>query len=323
MTSIWKFNFDRIMDTQLQKTYPRDVFMHLLNTITLYVSVYGILNLVFNYINAAFPDTLNPYYNPGDSIRWTLSLFIIVFGVFAWTSWFMERDLVKNPDKADFRIRRWLIYLTIFLAALLLIGDLVALVYNFLGGDLTVPFILKVAAVLVVGAAVFWYYLYDLKKAPGAFSPNAKAAVWGSMIAALAVIVYGFYLAGPPFTQRLVRFDSQRVMDLQTIQSQALYYWQQKNKLPVALDDLRDPISGFVPPKDPDTDAPYEYRTTGDLSFELCAAFALASKNNVSAPRAAPDVFGGNWDHGAGRTCFERTIDAQLYGNKPVKPPAR
>src|SRR3989344_3781885 len=86
------------MNEQIQNTYPRDVFMHLLNTISLYVSVFSFLNLVFDYINAAFPDKLNLYYNPADSVRWTLSLFIIIFGVFLWTSRFMERDLVKVPE---------------------------------------------------------------------------------------------------------------------------------------------------------------------------------------------------------------------------------
>ena len=183
------------MNDQIQKTYPRDVFMYLLNTITLYISASSFLSLVFDYINFAFPDKLNPYYDPGSSIRWTLSLFIIIFGVFLWTSRFIERDLAGNPYKNDLKIRRWLIYLTIFLAALLIIGDLVALIYNFLGGDLTMPFILKIISVLIIGGVVFWYYLYDLKKNPGEFSPRAKIIILGSIFAALAVIVYGFWAA--------------------------------------------------------------------------------------------------------------------------------
>ena len=242
--------------------------MHILNTIALYISASSLLSLVFDYINVAFPDKLNLYYSPGDSIRWTLSLFIIIFGVFVWTSRFIEKDLVGNPDKNDLKIRRWVIYLTIFLSALLLIGDLVALIYNFLGGDLTAPFILKVISVFAVGGVIFWYYLYDLKKNPGEFSPKSKTIIWSSTIIVLAVIIYGFYLAGPPFKQRLVRFDNQRVNDMQTIQNKIVYdYWQQKNKLPQSLDNLRDSISGFVPPVDPDTNQPYEYKATGNLSF--------------------------------------------------------
>lgn len=311
------------MDNQTQKTYPRDVFMYLLNTIALYVSAFSILNLVFEYINAIFPDKLNPYYNPGDAIRWMLSLFIIIFGVFIWTSRFLGKDLAKNPSKSDLKIRRWLIYLTIFLAALLLIGDLVALIYNFLNGDLTLPFVLKVISVFIVGGVVFWYYLYDLKKKPGEFSPKAKMIIWGSIIVAVIVIVYGFYLAGSPFKQRMVRFDNQRIYDLQTIQSQIVYHWQQKDKLPQSLDDLKDSISGFAPPVDPDTSKPYDYKIIGNLSFELCADFSLPDfRLSATAPRATPlGGFGENWEHKEGHVCFSRTIDPELYKiNQPVKP---
>ncbi|MDO8664188.1 MAG: DUF5671 domain-containing protein [Candidatus Liptonbacteria bacterium] len=309
------------MENQIQKTYPRDVFMYLLNTITLYVSTFSFLNLVFEYINIAFPDKLNFYYNPGDSVRWTLSLFIIIFGVFVWTSKFIEKDLVGNPDKSDLKIRKWLIYLTIFLAALLLIGDLVALIYNFLGGDLTAPFILKVLSVFAVGGVTFWYYLYNLKKNPGEFSPKAKIIIWSSIVIALAVIVCGFYFAGSPFKQRSVKFDNQRVSDLQTIQSQTVYYWQQKEKLPQSLNDLKDSISGFIPPSDPDTNQPYEYRVTGNLSFEFCSEFALSSDESAATQRYAyPTGIKDNWNHSAGRVCFSRSIDPELYRTNNTKP---
>lgn len=312
-----------------QKTYPRDVFMHLLNTIALYVGVFSVLNLVFDYINAAYPDPLNPYYDPTSSIRWSLSLFIIIFGVFVWTSWFIEKDLVKNPEKNDLRIRRWLIYLTVFLAALLLIGDLVALIYNFLGGELTTPFILKILAVLAVGGVVFWYYLNNLKKKPGEFSERDRIKTWTILAVALIVIIYGFFVVGSPFRQRLATFDIRKVGDLEAIQGSIINYWVQKAKLPNSLDDLRDSISGFSPPQDPQTNESYVYNKTGDLSFELCANFNLVYDKSQSTraplPPAYPaynyDYKNNNWNHRAGRICFERIIDPELY--RPVKTPVK
>lgn len=120
----------------------------------------------------------------------------------------------------------------------------------------------------------------------------------------------------------MIRFDNQRVYDLQAIQSQTVYYWQQKNKLPQSLDDLRDSISGFAPPLDPETDNPYPYRITGKLSFELCADFSLPSTSGLSpkAPRV-PGGLGDNWEHKEGHVCFSRTIDPELYKtNQPAKP---
>lgn len=314
----------------ITKSSPRDVFMYLLATILLYFCAWSVINLLLEYMNVAFPDPLNPLYNAGDSIRWGLALLIIMFPVYFWVSRFLHRDIVREPGKSDIKIRKWLLYFTLFVAALLIIGDLVALIYNFLQGEITTRFLLKVIFVLAVAAAVFWYYLYDLRKVPGTFSKQAKMFVWGVCIALVAVVVAGFFVAGSPFTQRLVRFDQQKVNDLQTLQSQIVSYWQQKNMLPPTLGNLQDSISGFVPPVDPQSGAPYEYVVTASTSFQLCAQFNLPSTAGQigatrTTPVGAPYPYGSieaspnaiqTWDHATGRQCFDRAIDPQLY--KPI-----
>ena len=55
-------------------------------------------------------------------------------------------------------------YLTLFVAAGVLIGDLTTLVYNVLGGELTVRFLLKVATVAAIAGAIFSHYLLDLRR---------------------------------------------------------------------------------------------------------------------------------------------------------------
>jgi uncharacterized membrane protein (DUF106 family) len=59
-------------------------------------------------------------------------------------------------------VRRWLTYLTLFVSAGVLIADLVTMVYNVLGGELTTRFVLKVLVVGAIAGGVFWYYLTDL-----------------------------------------------------------------------------------------------------------------------------------------------------------------
>ena len=44
------------------------------------------------------------------------------------------------------------------------------------------------------------------------------------------------------------------------------------------------------------------------LLFELCASFYLSSPEEIAKPRIEQ-----SWQHGSGRTCFERTIDKELY----------
>ncbi|MBU6500718.1 MAG: hypothetical protein KGJ89_03365 [Patescibacteria group bacterium] len=309
------------MSKQTAKSSPRDVFMYLLATITVYFSAYSVIDLVFQYINVGFPDALNPYYDAGNAIRWPLAFLVIIFPVYVWVSSFLHKELVKNPKNGEVKIRKWLLYFTLFAAALLIIGDLVSLIYNFLGGDLTTRFLLKVLAILAVAAAVFWYYLYDLRSGKKKFSSGAKVSVKIAIVCVAVVAVTGFFIAGSPFRQRLIKFDDQKISDLQNIQWRVVNYWQQKNVLPSTIGDLRDDISGFVPPVDPQDSSAYVYTATGELSFGLCANFNEASDDKARAV-IQPQPYGvsGNesWAHPAGNYCFSRTIDPQLY--KPIAP---
>jgi len=100
-------------------------------------------------------------------------------------------------------------------------------------------------------------------------------------------------------------------------------YFQTKGTLPSHLSDLNDSLSNFDVPVDPQTNASYEYTAEGTQSFQLCATFNLDSAktgNSQSIPAPYGDLLSSNWDHGAGRVCFYRTIDPQLY---PPKVPAK
>ena len=61
-------------------------------------------------------------------------------------------------------MRRWLTYLTLAIAAGILIGDSTTLVYNVLDGEVAVRFLLKVLTTGGIAGAVFTYYLRDLRR---------------------------------------------------------------------------------------------------------------------------------------------------------------
>jgi hypothetical protein len=73
------------------------------------------------------------------------------------------RAVQVDPIKALSPVRRWLTYLTLFVAACVLIGDVVSLVYNVLGGELTARFVLKSITVGGIAGTGFWYYLSGLR----------------------------------------------------------------------------------------------------------------------------------------------------------------
>jgi len=65
-------------------------------------------------------------------------------------------------DAADVEFRRWLSYLTLFGAAVVLVIDLASLIYNVLGGELTTRLFLKVLTVDAVADGVLSFFL-DLR----------------------------------------------------------------------------------------------------------------------------------------------------------------
>lgn len=145
-------------------------------------------------------------------------------------------------------------------------------------------------------------------------------------------IIAAFVSIGSPATQRERRFDTLRVNHLQMIQSELLRYWQSKGSLPAEVSQLKDDISGFRVPVDPETGSDYEYRTKSDDSFQLCATFSRGSESDsartypmvrkpmiprVLYPAEPFGPYGEAFAHASGRVCFDRAIDKDLY---PVAP---
>ncbi len=151
-----------------KKVSPKDVFMHLLAIVTLYVSAVTLLVLLFQFIDIAFPDVLTGGYyalqGAYSTIRFSIATLLVVFPVYLFTMRFLNRSYEANPTKRDLRIRKWLIYFTLFVVALVVIGDLVALINSFLGGEITTRFSLKALSILFVTGSIFFYYFADIKK---------------------------------------------------------------------------------------------------------------------------------------------------------------
>jgi hypothetical protein len=144
----------------------REAFLYLLLFTTLYLSSYHLGSLLFDLINRAYPDAVERTYGRslGDSMRWSVSYLIITFPTFVFIARYIARDVAKRPVKRLSPIRRWLTYLTLFVAAAVLIGDLTTVVYNVLAGELTIRITLKVMVVILIAGSVFGYYLSDLRR---------------------------------------------------------------------------------------------------------------------------------------------------------------
>lgn len=145
----------------------REAFLYLVLFATLYVSAYHLGSLLFDLINRALPDPADRQYEfmrLGSSMRWSVASLLVAFPVFLFVARMLARELARNPVKRLSAVRRWLTYMTLFLAAGIVIGDLIATVYNVLGGELTLRFALKVLVVGAIAGTVFAWYLQDLRR---------------------------------------------------------------------------------------------------------------------------------------------------------------
>lgn len=285
--------------------------------ITLYLSLSFILVLVFGIINIRFPDAAEGYWaieSAASSVRLGIAMVIVFFPAYLVFTRVVNRLRRTNTHQTYLPITRWLIYLSLLVSGLILLGDLVVVINAFLEGEITIRFILKALAVLVVIGSAFGYYLLDAREY---WLTHERESIWCGLAAAAAVaavISFGFMNIETPSEVRERHLDEKQLTDLQEIQWRVEEYVAINQALPESL----AVIYGEMPvPTAPEDRAAYRYEVT-DSGFVLCATFAAQSTSDVnknfSRPIAAPEskqpyiINAYNWEHAAGEFCFERIV---------------
>ena len=294
---------------------PKDFFLWGAAIIALYVSAISLLTLLFEYIDVVFVDSLRGAQFSG-AIRFAMASLIIIFPLYIYLTRILNQDIRENPEKKGMGVRKWLIFLTLFVAGITIVIDLIVLITTFLGGEaLTSSFLLKVLSVLVVIGGAFFYYLYDLKGKWEMEPKLSKYIGWFVSSVVLISVVGGFFIIGSPQTQRQIRLDQEKVNDLSSIQWQITNFYQQKERLPKDITELEDPLIGFLLPTDPESKEAYGYKIIENLTFELCAEFNKESDDTETSFIREPFGFAidSNWTHDEGVVCFERTVDPDKF----------
>ncbi len=311
---------------QKPKTTAADFFLHLGVVAVLYTFVGFLINLLFTVIDVAYPPVAENYF-VSPSISFPVAALIVLFPVFVLLSYLTLKTYAVDQTKKQLGVRKWLAFLTLFVTGVIVAGDLITIIYYFLDGrDMTVSFLLKALSLLVIATIIFVYYAQDLREKVS--SSQRKIWMLMALILTIGAIASGFSVIGSPKSQRLIRYDQQKAGDLQNIQWQIINFWQAKQKLPQNLEELKDPISGQVIPTDTQFGKSYEYTAIGVLSFKLCANFNKESVKNavgnypsaltqpvqyMMVPQKGVSGMNDSWQHKMGYTCFDRTIDPEIY----------
>ena len=298
------------MEPQKQST-AKDFITNLGAAIALYVSVGCLVDLLFAIINTIYPQVNYGYgYFGSESISWPVAALLIFAPVFVLLQWLLEKDYRLSPEKQYSGLHRWFTYINLFVYGMVIVGDLVTVLYYFLDGqDLTAGFILKVLALLVIAGSVFTYYISDVL---GKLTSGSRK-IWRVVAAVIVLgsIVSGFSVLGSPYTQRLYKYDDQKVNDLININSEINNYYNTKGVLPKNLADLNE-TAYYLSLVDSQTKKAYEHEKVSETSYRLCAEFNKSSKDEAKSTVAYP-MAGISWTHPAGRHCFEQSVTPSAF----------
>jgi hypothetical protein len=319
---------DAFVDSDLPLPVPRkrvsgsakEAFIFLMLFSALYTTVFGLGVILFDLINLYLAD-------PGESdFRWIISLrsgmatVIVAFPIFLFMGRIVRGEALRNPGQRISPIRRWLTYLTMFVASTALVSDLISLIVRFLSGDLTLRFVLKVVVVAILAGIVLSHYLRELRRDETTPSTEyrqtgtARFLRAGLTLAVLIILGFGFWTAGSPNKARIYALDNQRISDLADISVKVQQYYMNKGVLPESLVECDVNPDTYIRQKtDRITGQPYRYRVIDETHFEVGATFDSPSQPEISN---APIVSSpghvlenpGFWQHGSGSTTF--TIDA-------------
>jgi len=143
----------------------RDAFYYLLNFITLGFWTVALGQIFYRLIGFWIPDpAVDKYYGSlRDDIAWQAATVIVAFPVFLYVHSLIQRELRNRIDLYYSAIRRWLTYLALVIAAIVLLGDAAWVIDALIRGELTVRFILESVVLLVLGGGVFLYYLRTME----------------------------------------------------------------------------------------------------------------------------------------------------------------
>lgn len=284
------------------------MFYYLLVLVALSFAAVGIGQILFQVINAIFPEST--YYYDGalsqSTLRFGISSVIVAAPIYWFVTHLINKELAKKELDPHSAVRKWLTYLILFVSSITVLGLLIGILNSFLNGELTVKFVLKWLTVLVISGTIFLYYLYDIRRED--FRENRIIRIFRAVFILLALgsLIAGFLYVDFPSEVRAQREDQARVDRLRSITYQIDEYYRKNEQLPQQLSDITT-LPGQL--KDPVTEEPFGYTIKGETEYELCASFETSNKEEAESgtPRSEywvdPDFV-----HGKGQECFTKEV---------------
>lgn len=302
----------------------------------LYIVFFSLLGMValqsgrlaFAYIDFQFADPLTreTHVNQLARLRWAIASLIVGYPIFLYLGWRLGAAYRNDPERRVSRIRVWLTYITLIFAALTLIGDLVAVVYNFLGGEMTARFVFKALVVALISGAILFTYARDAERTATGVDWPSRLVAGAATLGVVLLVLWAALRVDTPAAARARAFDEQRLAGLVGLARSIDCYKTYFGEMPANTSEVQSalraraaqqPVAGGCSgelPDDPRTSAPYPYERLGDDRFRLCAVFERGwSEDEIddNTPEVSVRIFPDSVRRtlrkpiSAGEACFE------------------
>lgn len=266
----------------------REAFLYIV-----YFSLLGMVaaqtgTLAFAWIDRLFEDTLSntatyaSYATTG--LRWSVASLLVGYPIFVFLGWRLAAKKRQDVERRRSRVHAWLTYVTLIFAAGALIGDLVAIVYQFLNGELQTRFMAKALVVGAISASILWNYSRDVERRSSRVDIGGRILAIVTTLVVGALVAWAFTIVRSPQTARLQAADEQRINDLIQITRLIDCHYTYSGALPESLDAAgvylsdraqRLPVAdgcSYSMPAEP-AGGVYDYRVIDSDTYEICASF--------------------------------------------------
>lgn len=290
---------------------PKFAFFYMLSLVALAFMAISTGIIIFQIINKYIVDALATYNTcySSSSLKFAISAIIISTPIYYVISWQINKNLFSGVLKIESGIRKWLTYFIIFVSSVVALGYLVAIIYNFLDGELSIKFALKAFAALAISGTIFSYYLHEIKRqvAEGVKNKVIRNYFWITLVAVVIVLISGFVFVESPNQIRVRKFDNKILENFDNIKYAVENFYYDSKRLP---ENLRELVPGLLFADDVikniTNGKEYDYQILEDNKYKICADFQASNK----------DVFGNcyekwfnkEWAHDKGYQCFEKTV---------------
>ncbi len=303
-------------------------FLYMLSLVSLAFISINVGQIIFQLINKYIVDVLaqNNTAFSSEILTFAIASIVVATPTYYFTNKFIYQSLYKGELDKESGVRKWLTYLIIFVAFLVMIGSLIALLVSYLKGAITNQIILKSLSTLAISGIVFSFYFYDIRreKTEGYKDKILKIYFFGSLLIILATFTASLFIVESPKLARNRQIDQKVINNFYMINQEVNNYYQFYGKLPTDFLALQKEYPGLTDDflKNPITEEVFKYQVKGDREYELCATFLTDTlvdlQNKDMAYYTDP-----SWPHGLGYQCISQKVQVLYKDGLPMEAPIK